>query len=160
MPEGESLEQEVMNRSNGHDPEADEQEFAGGHMTLDGRDRKVMTMDNRQYASVLQQLLHAIDSSKEYRQQLARARWKSDEECDDWCNAYDECERHGSTLGKDLLINRLIGRGAGVNGWLIDLISKTISHSSYTVNSNNQKTGAWNWLRRNGNNGNRDIPPL
>lgn len=159
MPEGEGLEQETLNRSNGHDEEANE-EFRGGHTTLDRRNRNTITMDNRQYASVLQQLLHAIDSSKEYRQQLARARWKSDEECDDWCNAYDECERHGSTLGKDLLINRLIGRGAGVNGWLIDLISKTISHTTYNVNSNNDKRQAWSWLRRNNNNDSRNLPPL
>lgn len=153
MPEGRGLE----NEGNGHNPEANtelENNYEGGSQTLD-RNRHTINMENRAYNSVLQQMMHSIDSDVQFRQQLARAVWESKDDYVDWCNAYDECKRYGAD--PEWLVNRLIAASAGVNGWLVKSIMDTISHTSYTINSNNQKK-AWGLLRGREENDNKRSP--
>lgn len=153
MPEGEGLETQVS--GNGHDPEADAEEFAGGRLTLDRRNRNVITMDNRQYASVLQQLIH---SEADINQEIVRAFWESREDMINWCNAYDECIRHGADT--TWLERRLKAARAGIAGWLVKSVEDTISHTTYTVNGQDRQKRAWSFLRGNNGNDNGKLPPL
>ncbi len=128
--------------------------FKGGSSNLD-RNRKVITMDSRQYASVLQQALHAIKEDADYRQQLRIARWLSEEDWGSWCNALAECKRYGAPTG--WLIDRLIAKSAGVEGGLLKAIFETISHTTFTTNNTmNQKRGFFRFMK--GKNDNRQSP--
>jgi hypothetical protein len=156
--------EEFENEGNGHNPELNEivandiaDKFKGGHSDLD-RNRNTISMENRQYASVLQQVLHSINEDKDYRQALATARWLSEDDWHDWCNAYSECKRYGAPV--DWLVNRLIAQSAGVEAGKLKAILETISHTTYNVNSNNgfnQKKGMLSFLRR-GDDGNKRSP--
>lgn len=157
-----------LEQGNGHNPDADElvaeainergQKFAGGEGTLDPQ-RKFITMENRDYKSVLQQVLNSIKDDTDFRQALATARWRSDEDWEEWTNAYAECVRYGAPT--DWLINRLIAQSAGVEGGKLRLILDTISHTTYNINSNNplnQKRGFLSMFRGKGNDGDKRSP--
>lgn len=160
---------EDIEPGNGHNPEADDliaeeisergKNFTGGSGTLDPQ-RKFITMENKEYKSVLQQVLNSIKSDDDFRQALATARWRSDEDWEEWTNAYAECVRYGAPT--DWLINRLIAQSAGVEGGKLRLILDTISHTTYNINSNNpmnQKRGFLSMFRgRSENNSDKRSP--
>lgn len=129
--------------------------FPGGHTSLEKLKRPgaVFSGGQRQSMSVLQQYITAIMADEDYRRELKRANWDSIEEADNWCAAYQECQRYGAPV--DWLIDRLIAHSAGVSGGssLLKTIMETISHTTLTMNSNGQQQKQKNFFRRNNGNG-------
>lgn len=158
--------EDIQIGSNGHNPEVDgmvadeiSQDIKGGHGTLD-KDRNIITMENRQYASVLQQSMNSsIKKNTELLSELKTANWDSEEQRMDWLNAYDECVFWGADTS--WLERMLVARNAGINSARLSSIFEAISHTTYNVNSNNgftQRRNALSFLRR--GNGNGKESPL
>jgi hypothetical protein len=122
-----------------------EEEFPGAKSNL-RRDNPLVSSGQRQHNSVLQTYIYPTFKNEEFRAELKRANWLSLEEADEWCNAFEECNRYGAPV--DWLINRLIAHSAGVSGGtsLMKNILETISHTTFNLNKNQvqKKRGMFN----------------
>jgi len=133
---------------------AEAEGFPGGKGELEKFQRPgaIIAGGQRQYMSVLQQMIHAALADEEFRQELKRANWMSIEEADEWCAAYQECKRYGAPV--DWLVNRLVAHSAGVTGGdsLLKMVMDTISHTTFTTNYQSQNKKHF-WNRGNNKNG-------
>ena len=155
---------EINTEGNGHSDElapvveeALQKEWAGGKS---GLKRNVITMENRQYNSVLQQSMHSSIKCDEedLLNEIKTAYFNDENDRMDFLNAYSECSRYGADL--QWLRRLLVAWNAGIKGERLKNIFSTISHTDTTFNTNytgNNKS-RFGFLR-NRNNGN-DRSPL
>lgn len=138
MAENESLLEE--HSDNGRSPDSDEAIREGAVLPLemleheDGILSRAANSANRNGSGVLQKLITAIESSKDYRQELKTGNFTSLKKAQDAAGAISEALELGDAIGLNQIVDEIIAYKAGQNSALLHEVLEALTHTSFTTN--------------------------
>jgi hypothetical protein len=104
---------------------------------------------------VLLRAMSAFDNDKDYRQILKSGNYATREKAREAVKGMDECRLVGYEEGITAILDDITAQSAGENAALLHAVFETLTHTTFTSNSNAPRK----WWQKN-DNGNQGASPL